>query len=303
MEKNLLKNSLPRVLVIAGSDSGGGAGVQADIKAIGALGGYAATAITSVTSQNTLGVQDIFDLPLHVVESQIRSVLDDIGADIIKTGMLSNKEVIELVARIIRQSGIKAVIDPVMVAKGGASLLKADAIEALKSKLLPLAFLLTPNIPEAEALCGFSIKNKADMEKAGSFIISKFGCNAVLVKGGHLDGDRLVDVLVQKNNERTMFGMHKQFSFHNFRSARVKTRNTHGTGCSYASAIAVLIAKNLSRPSSGNSSPDAKSGMAVNLEVVVKAAHEYLYNAIVNAPDIGAGNGPINHFWNITSGS
>ncbi len=259
---------VPKVLVIAGSDSGAGAGIQADIKSIAANGAYATTAITSITSQNTIGVQAISDVPLAAVESQIISVLQDIGADVIKTGMLSNKNIISLVSGILDKYKIKLVLDPVMVAKGGAKLLRDDAISALKNKLISKAFLITPNIPEAEVISGMKIKNIADMEKAATKIISKYKCNAVLIKGGHMEGKILTDILIYKNKITKLTAV------------KTKTKNTHGTGCTYASAIAANIAK------------------GEKLEYAVKHAHAYLQGAIKGGYKIGKGHNPVNHFWN-----
>jgi hydroxymethylpyrimidine kinase/phosphomethylpyrimidine kinase len=205
--RNIILNSVyeknPKVLVIAGSDSGGGAGIQADLKSISANGAYAATAITSITAQNTVGVQAISDVPIKIIEAQINSVLSDIGAHVIKTGMLSSKSIIKAVSKSISKYKIPLVLDPVMVAKGGSKLLKRDAISTLKNELLPKAYLITPNIPEAEVLSGMKIKNAADMEKAADKIIKKYKCNAVLVKGGHLRGEELVDILMQKDSKKS----------------------------------------------------------------------------------------------------
>ncbi len=263
---------MKKILVIAGSDSGGGAGIQADIKSIAANGAYAATAITSITAQNTLGVQKIFDLPVDIIEAQINSVLSDIGADVIKTGMLSSKKIIELIAKIIGKHKIPLVLDPVMVAKGGAKLIKDDAINALKTKLIPKAFLITPNIPEAEVISGLKIKNEKDMEKAARKMIADYGCNAVLLKGGHLKGAELVDVLVHKISKHEIRST-------KYKAKRIRTKNTHGTGCTYASAIAARLA------------------VGDVLEKAVKNAHEYLQGAIKNSKKIGKGHSPVDHFW------
>ncbi|MFT8718996.1 bifunctional hydroxymethylpyrimidine kinase/phosphomethylpyrimidine kinase [Acetobacter sp.] len=254
-----------RVLSIAGSDSGGGAGIQADIKAITALGGFAMTAIAALTAQNTVGVIDILDVPPEFLRTQIRCVLEDLGADAFKTGMLGRAESIRVVAEEIgRYRDIPFVLDPVMVAKGGAKLLAPDAISALIEELLPLSTLLTPNIPEAEALLGVRIENEKDMIEAGYALQSK-GVPAVLVKGGHMPGPDLADVLV--NGETVEI----------FRGQRIETRHTHGTGCTLASAIATQLAQ-------GQPLRDA-----------VERARAYLIKAIANAPGYGAGAGPLDH--------
>lgn len=263
-----MKKKIAKVLIIAGSDSGGGAGIQADIKAVSANGAYAATAIASITAQNTIGVQGIYDLPLDIIRQQISSVLDDIGADVIKTGMLSSKEIIDVVSDTLDKYNIRLVLDPVMISKSGAKLLKDDAVDALRTKLLPKAYLITPNIPEAEVITGLKINNEADMESAAIKILEEYKCNAVLLKGGHLEGKMLVDILMLKDGSVTKI-----------RSRRIETMNTHGTGCSYASAIAAYVAK-------GESLPNA-----------VRKAHRYLFKAIQNAQPIGSGKGPIDHFW------
>ncbi|MDB5451653.1 MAG: thiD, partial [Caulobacteraceae bacterium] len=177
-------SALGRVLIIAGSDSGGGAGLQADIKTVTMLGGYAATAVTAITVQNTLGVSGVHPVPLAVIEAQARAVLDDIGADVIKTGMLGDAAVVDLVARLIGGCGVPAVVDPVMVAKGGASLLAADAVTAVRERLIPRAALLTPNAPEAAALTGLAVETTDDLRRAGAALLEA-GAQAVLMKGGH----------------------------------------------------------------------------------------------------------------------
>lgn len=261
---------IPRILIIAGSDSGAGAGIQADIKAAAANKVYASTAITAITAQNTVGVQHIFNLPVETVKQQIISVMDDIDATIIKTGMLSNAEIINMVAEAVKKYRAKLVLDPVMISKSGAKLLQDDAIEALKTKLIPFAFLVTPNIPEAEALIGSKICSVEDMELAAKKIIADFGCNAVLLKGGHMPTNDLVDILVEKNGDITKI-----------KSKKIHTENTHGTGCTYASAIAAFLARKN------------------NLKTAVKKSHKYLYKAIKTAKKIGAGKSPVNHFWKL----
>jgi hydroxymethylpyrimidine/phosphomethylpyrimidine kinase len=257
---------LGRVLILAGSDPGGGAGAQADIKTVTMLGGYAASAITALTVQNTLGVAGVFPVPPEVVIAQARAVLDDIGADVLKTGMLGDAAMVEAVAELIAGSGIPAVIDPVMVAKGGASLLEPFAVQALKDALIPHAALLTPNAPEAAALTGRVVKTTDDLERAGEALLA-LGASAVLMKGGHIEGARVTDLLMTS------------VSITRFESGRIDTRHTHGTGCTLASACAVGLAQ----------------GMA--LELAVERARDYLREAIRTAPGFGAGHGPLNHGW------
>ncbi len=255
-----------RVLVIAGSDSGGGAGIQADIKTITMLGGYAATAIAAVTVQNTLGVTGVHPIPLQVIEAQARAVLDDIGADAIKTGMLGDAAVVELAARLIEEAGVPAVVDPVMVAKGGQALLEASAVAAVRERLIPVAALLTPNAPEAEALTGLMVETTDDLRRAGARLLD-LGAQAVLMKGGHVPGDRVVDVLM------TRFGETR------FETGRIDTRHTHGTGCTLASACAAGLARGMS------------------LDHAVAQARDYVLEAIRRAPGFGAGHGPLDHGW------
>ena len=255
-----------RVLIVAGSDSGGGAGVQADIKAVTALNGFAATAITALTAQNTLGVHGVEPVSIDFIKAQMVAVLDDIGADCIKTGMLHGTPVIEAVAETLsaHAGAVPLVLDPVMVAKGGARLLDQDAVAALKSLLLPRATLATPNIPEAEALLDIAIEGAEAMEAAARGVLD-LGPGAVLLKGGHLDGDSIVDVLVTRDGVRR------------FEGSRIASRHTHGTGCTLASAIAAGLAQ----------------GMA--LTPAVTRARAYVRKAIATAPGFGAGHGPLNH--------
>ncbi len=255
-----------RVLIVAGSDSGGGAGIQADIKAVTALDGFAATAITALTAQNTLGVHGVEAVSADFIEAQMVAVLTDIGADCVKTGMLVDAPVIERVAATLEAHGadLPLVVDPVMVAKGGASLLRPDAVDALRTLLLPKAALATPNIPEAEALLGEAIEDTGAMEGAARALLD-LGPAAVLLKGGHLAGDTLVDVLAGPNGVRI------------FQCRRLDTRHTHGTGCTLASAIAAGLAQGLA------------------LEPAVARAWAYVQKAIATAPGFGAGHGPLNH--------
>lgn len=262
----LAAGPLGRVLIVAGSDSGGGAGVQADIKTVTALGGYAATAITAITVQDTLRVHDIHDVPLDIIRSQMRAVLDDIGADAIKTGMLHTSGMIEAVVEEIDAgpAEIPLVVDPVMRAKGGEALLETAAGDALKTVLLPMATIITPNIPEAEMLSGEKIATLDDQKRAGEALLA-LGCTAVLVKGGHAPGDTICDVLVTAEMVEVMS------------SPRIDTRHTHGTGCTLASAIATGLAQGL------------------DLSVAVARARDYVHEAIRAAPGLGAGHGPLDH--------
>jgi hydroxymethylpyrimidine/phosphomethylpyrimidine kinase len=258
---------LRRVLAIAGSDSGGGAGIQADIKTITMLGGYAASAITALTAQDTLGVQAIHMVPPEFVARQIAVVLDDIGADAVKTGMLGDAAMIEAVVGALARHApwVPLVVDPVMVAKGGAALLRSDAVGALIQHLLPRASLLTPNLPEAEALCGFAVPDLDAMHRAAAALL-RMGVPAVLLKGGHLPGDQVVDLLMTAEGGET------------FGAPRIASRHTHGTGCTLASAVATGLAQ----------------GMA--LRDAVLRARAYVRAAIAAAPEIGKGHGPLNHY-------
>lgn len=254
----------PRVLIIAGSDSGGGAGIQADIKTCAAFGVYAATAITAVTAQNSLGVQKVEVLSPDMVRAQIRSVMSDIGADVIKIGMLGSEAIIDVVAEELDDVEALVVLDPVMVATSGDPLLETSAIEALKTKLIPLSDVITPNVPEAELLTGLTLKDVEDLSKAGEVFLS-MGAYAALMKGGHLEGKTLVDVLVSEDGVNMMTG------------PRLHSRHTHGTGCTLASAVAAGLA--LGQP----------------LEAAVNTARDFVFEAIRTAPKLGAGHGPLNH--------
>lgn len=261
---------LRRILIIAGSDSGGGAGIQGDLKTVSFLGGYGMTAITALTAQNTRGVEAIHPVPPMFVRQQMDACLTDIGADAIKTGMLLNAAIIETVASALgKYRDIPLVVDPVMVAKGGAALLEPEAITALQSKLLPLATLVTPNLPEAEMLASTLISGVDGMISAGKRIIKNTGCKAVLVKGGHAPGNTLTDMLVTETSTQA------------FTSPRLAGKNTHGTGCTLASAIATYLAQ-------GEPLPFA-----------VEKARIYVAGAIAAAPDIGHGHGhgPLGHGW------
>jgi hydroxymethylpyrimidine/phosphomethylpyrimidine kinase len=262
-----------RVLIIAGSDSGGGAGIQADLKTVTALGGYAATAVTAITVQNTLGVTGVHPIPPEIVEAQARAVLDDIGADAIKTGMLGDVAMVETVARILDSArALPAVIDPVMVAKGGSNLLAPGAVEAVRALLIPRAGLLTPNAPEAEALTGLPAQTTDDLRRAGEALL-RLGARAVLMKGGHVPGDSVVDLLMTPDGETS------------FEGERLDTRHTHGTGCTLASACAAGLAQGL------------------GLTEAVARAWAYVHEAMRRAPGFGAGHGPLDHGWPLRDAS
>ncbi len=253
-----------RVLIVAGSDSGGGAGIQADIKTVTMLGGYAMTAITAVTVQNTLGVSAVHPVPPKIVAAQISVCLSDIGADIVKTGMLVDKETIEAAAAALESFDVPEVVDPVMVAKGGHALLADDAAAALIERFAKGAAILTPNLPEAEVLTGRRIRTESDMNAAVP-ALRALGAKAVLLKGGHLEGPQIVDLLITRDEVMR------------FTDPRIETTATHGTGCTLASAIA--------------------AGMAFGLgpEQAVRRARLFVRNAMVNAIPLGQGHGPLNH--------
>jgi len=255
-----------RVLIIAGSDSGGGAGIQADIKTCSAFGAYAMTAITAVTAQNTLGVQAVEFMPPALVKAQIEACLSDIGADVVKIGMLGTKAIIDVVAEAVDELDAFVILDPVAVATSGDTLLQPDAVTALRDTLLPLADLVTPNVPEAELLTGLKITDVDDLSKAGDALLER-GVYAALMKGGHLDGKSVVDVLVSDEGANIMSG------------PRLRTRHTHGTGCTLASAIAANMA------------------LGLDLDEAVMRAREFVFEAIRTAPGFGSakGHGPLNH--------
>jgi hydroxymethylpyrimidine/phosphomethylpyrimidine kinase len=256
-----------RVLAIAGSDSGGGAGVQADIKTITMLGGYAATAITAITVQNSRGVRGVHPIPTDLVTAQARAVLEDIGADAFKIGMLGDRQVVEAVAEVLDSyAGLPAVIDPVMVAKGGFPLSDPRTMSALNALLTPRAALLTPNAPEAGVLTGLSVETTDDLRRAGEALL-RLGARAVLMKGGHIAGERVIDLLIDAAGETV------------FEGPRQDTRHTHGTGCTLSSACAAGLAQGLKLP------------------LAVARAWDYTANAIANAPGFGAGAGPLDHGW------
>jgi len=254
-----------KVLIIAGSDSSGGAGIQADIKTVTALGSYAMTAVTAVTSQNTKGVKSIIAIPSKNLQQQVTMVLDDIGTNAVKIGMLHNTSAIKCVHRILKKYKLKnVVLDPVMIAKGGARLVNNSAIKYLKKLLLPLCTIVTPNIPEAEVLTGYSISKKEDMIKAAKKIIS-MGAKNVLLKGGHLKNKMIFDILVSKKEIKV------------FPKRKIKTKNTHGTGCTLSTALATCLSQK------------------ININKSCKISLTYVDQAITTAPGYGKGFGPLNH--------
>ncbi|MCD6112362.1 MAG: bifunctional hydroxymethylpyrimidine kinase/phosphomethylpyrimidine kinase [Bacteroidales bacterium] len=260
-----------RVLTIAGSDSGGGAGIQADLKTMSALGCFGMSAITAITAQNTQGVFDIHPVPVSTIETQIKVVLDDIGADAIKIGMLHSSEVIKTVSETLKKYNIEnIVLDPVMVATSGDKLLQDDAIETLVKELFPLSKVITPNIPEAEILLNTKIKNNNDLARAAKQL-TDFGARSVLLKAGHFDKEELTDIFYDRETNQTI----------ELKTKRVKTNNTHGTGCTLSSAIASFLAKGYSLP------------------IAIKEAKNYIDNAIKLGADykIGKGHGPVHHFY------
>jgi hydroxymethylpyrimidine/phosphomethylpyrimidine kinase len=260
-------NSMRSVLIIAGSDSSAGAGIQADLKTCAALGVYGTTAITALTAQNTLGVSAIHEAPPEFVAAQIDAVVEDIRPDAVKTGMLANAAIIEVVAAKVKEHALPfLVVDPVMVAKSGDRLLREDAVRAMRELLLPLADVFTPNIPEAEDLVEHPVRTDGEVRKAAREL-QGLGARVVVVKGGHRAGDVAVDVMFDGRN------------FHEFTSPRIETTSTHGTGCTLASAIAAFLARQ-------EDVPDA-----------VRHAKEYLTEALRRAEPIGHGHGPVNHFW------
>jgi len=255
-----------RVLVIAGSDSGGGAGIQADIKTITALGAFAATAITALTAQNTLGVFGVMPVPPAFIRQQIEVVLTDIGADVIKIGMLGDTATIGTVCDALEDFAptVPVVLDPVMVGKGGHALLASESVESLRRRLLPLSAVITPNLPEAQALTGLTIRTEAEMRVAAEALLA-MGVPAVLLKGGHLECDTVTDLLATADGIEA------------FAAPRIQTRHTHGTGCTTASAVAAGLAQ----------------GMSLRDSVI--RARAYVRAAIAAAPGFGQGHGPLDH--------
>jgi len=257
---------MPSVLTIAGSDSSAGAGIQADLKTFAALGVYGTCAITAITAQNTLGVSAVQEMPPGIVAAQIDAVVTDIRPDAVKTGMLASAPIIEVVAAKAREYGLpNLVVDPVMVAKSGDRLLREDAVAALRELLLPLATVVTPNLPEAEALTGRPVRSGENVRRAAEEIV-RLGARAVVVKGGHRESAEAIDVLYDGK------------AFREYSAPRVETTSTHGTGCTFASAIAACLAR----------------GMP--LADAVAEAKAYLTEALRRAYPIGGGHGPVNHF-------
>lgn len=265
-----MKHYIP-VLSIAGSDCSGGAGIQADLKTISALGGYAATAITAVTVQNTCGVRAIHPIPAHIVSGQIAAVMDDIRPEAVKIGMVNDVAVIHAIAESLQHYRPRFVVfDPVMVSTSGHKLIEDDAIQAITCELMPLADLITPNLKEAEVLCGNPIRTPDEMQQAARELL-RFGSRAVLLKGGHLEGDEMIDLLIEAGQSSPFV----------YKALKVDSTNTHGTGCTLSSAIATLRAQ-------GEPLPDA-----------VARAKEYVRAGIELGKDvrIGDGHGPLNHFY------
>ena len=260
--------SIPKAMTIAGSDSGGGAGIQADLKTFAALGVYGTSALTAITAQNTVGVTAVHELPTEVIAAQIDAVITDIGADAVKTGMLASTAIIECVASEVQRHGVtQLVVDPVMVAKSGDTLLREDAVQSLCTQLIPLAALVTPNIPEAQALTGIDISSDNDMRVAARKFV-EMGARAVVVKGGHREGPA-TDLFYDGS------------SFREFTAPRVETDNTHGTGCTFASATAAGLARGMT------------------LQDAVELAKDYVTEAIRNSLSVGRGHGPLNHFYKL----
>ena len=268
---SIVNSPLKKVLTIAGSDSGGGAGIQADIKSISANGCFATSAITAITAQNTLGVNAVEGLSIDIIEGQIDAVLSDIGADSIKIGMLHSSEVVQCVARMLRKYNIKdVVLDPVMVSTSGHRLIEESAIEVLKAELMPMARVITPNIPEAEILLGEAINKQGDLPAAARRLAEQYGVS-VLLKAGHLVNDELIDIFYNHEIEEVV----------ELSARRIDTRNTHGTGCTLSSAFAAQLAKGLS------------------LTDAARAAKHYINEAIIYGAnqEIGHGHGPVAHFY------
>ncbi|MEM4546256.1 MAG: bifunctional hydroxymethylpyrimidine kinase/phosphomethylpyrimidine kinase [Nitrososphaerota archaeon] len=252
-----------RALTVAGSDSGGGAGIQADLKTFAALGVHGMCAITAITAQNTVGVYAVQDIDVDVIRSQIRAVVEDIGVDAVKTGMLHTSQIIDAVAEELSKLSKPIVVDPVMIAKSGAELLREDAVKSLIEKMLPIATVLTPNAMEASKLVGFAVKTLEDAKRAAKRI-AEMGPKAVVVKGGHIDTEKSADTLYYDGEFRIL------------ESPRIDTKNTHGTGCVFASAIAAELAK------------------GSDVISAVSQAKQFVLNAIRNGISIGRGHGPVN---------
>src|SRR5712691_4644609 len=258
--------TLPVALTIAGSDSGAGAGIQADLKTFASFGVYGVTVITAITAQNTLGVRAVQDVNADVITAQVDAVAEDFAIAALKTGMLSSAAIIETVAAAIQRHRLgPVVVDPVMIAKSGDRLLAEDAVDALRRRLLPLAEVVTPNIPEAEVLAGGPIRTRDD-RLAAARAIMELGAHAVVIKGGHSQDDPIVDLLVDSQG------------VHEYRAARILTTSTHGTGCTFSAAITAGLAAGLDLP------------------YAVAEARDYLSRALASAPGLGHGHGPLNHF-------
>lgn len=264
-----MQKHYPCALTIAGSDSGGGAGIQADLKTFAALGVYGASVITAVTAQNTVGVRAIHDIPPSIIAAQLDAVLEDLPVDAVKIGMLSSAEIITMVAGRLHAHGVKTIVlDTVMLAKSGDPLLRDEAVQALIEQLLPIATIITPNLPETARLLG---QAAVDDTLAAAHALLELGPGAVLIKGGHGEGDEIEDLLVISGEEMP----------HRFRHPRLATPNTHGTGCTLSSAIAAGLAHGLPLP------------------VAVEAAITWLQGAIAHARPLGSGHGPVHHFWEL----
>ncbi len=260
------KVSIAKALTIAGSDSGGGAGIQADLKTFQELGVYGMTAITAITAQNTLGVQAVHPIPVDVIRAQLQSIADDLSPQAVKTGMLFSSELIEVVADSIQQYNWgKVVVDPVMVAKGGATLLQQEAIVSIKRRLLPLATVITPNIPEAEVLTGLTIQTMEDRKEAAK-VLMDMGVGYVVIKGGHGAEEMAIDLFYDGEQFETIIAQ------------RINTKNTHGTGCTFSAAITAELAK------------------GVQIFDAVQKAKTFIHLAIKHDLMIGSGHGPTNHW-------
>ena len=267
----MTERRIAKVMTIAGSDSGGGAGIQADLKTFGAMGVYGTCAITTITAQNTLGVKDVLETPIAVIQSQIDAIVSDIGADAVKTGMLSSAEIIGAVAERLQFHNLNVtVIDPVMVASTGAPLLREDAVGAMRDVLTPLAAVLTPNTREARTLTGMEVNTVDDAKAAAKMLVEEFGAKNAVVKGGHIEGPA-TDILYDGSD------------FTTFTAERIDTTNTHGTGCTLASAIAAGLASGLDVPTS------------------IQQAKDFVTAAMRASYPVGQGHGPLNHFYGLGS--
>lgn len=266
-----MKKKYPCIVSIAGSDCSGGAGIQADIKTISALGGYAATVITALTAQNTMGVSGIYPVPSAFVTQQIQAVMEDICPSSMKIGMINHVEIVESIAQAINQYQPQhVVLDPVMVSTSGCKLISDEAITAITRQLIPITEIITPNLSETEILTGIHAHNQETMCQAAKILLSQ-GCKAALIKGGHLEGNRMCDLLLTQESETPYL----------FEAPKVESKNTHGTGCSLSSAIATFLA------------------LEYPLPIAVEKAKEYVYQGIMAGKDvqIGNGHGPLNHFF------